>query len=143
MDAFIFIRRIRFLFDNDIGMESHEIFIVEGNMPDDAKTISNNAKFKDIAEMSVNVQLFDFRIGSCMGRHGTVSGLIRVITFIKALGFGISFQLSDNPVGVFGIIFGNKSLNTGRIKNRHISPGRINRLAYGFGKIVSAQTWVP
>ena len=70
-----------------------------------------------------------------MGRHGTVSGLIRVITFIKALGFGISFQLSDNPVGVFGIIFGNKSLNTGRIKNGHISPGRINRLAYGFGKI--------
>ena len=38
-------------------------------------------------------------------------------------------------MGVFGIIFGNKSLNTGRIKNGHISPGRINRLAYGFGKI--------
>lgn len=62
----------------------------------------------------------------------------RIIILIETVVPGISFELFDNAVCVFGIIFSNESLNTGRIKNSHISFGRINRLADGFGNINKA-----
>ena len=58
-------------------------------MADDAETIGNDAKLEDIAKMSIDIQLLDFRIRGSMGRHGSVGSLIRIVGFIKALSFRI------------------------------------------------------
>ena len=55
MNTLIFIRRIRFLFYHDFRMRDHKVFVVKRYMSDDAKTIGNNAKFEDIAKMTINV----------------------------------------------------------------------------------------
>ena len=70
-----------------------------------------------------------------MGRHRTVSGFIGVIGFIESHRLCISLKLFDDPVCVFGVIFSDKSLDAGRIKNGHICFGRINSLTDGFSGI--------
>ena len=85
--------------------------------------------------MSVDVHLPDGRIGSGVGRHRAVSSFIRVEGVIQAIGFFEGFQLPDDAVGVFGIVFGNPGLNTGGIKEKHGSFCFINPLADRFGQI--------
>ena len=70
--------------------------------------------------MSIDEKLFDFRIGNGMRRHGTISSFVWVVRFIKTFSFGIGLQLFNNSIGVFRIIFSNKSFNAGRIKDGHI-----------------------
>ncbi len=43
----------------DIGMCRHKIPVVKGNVTDNTETVSNNAKLKDIAEMSVDIKMFE------------------------------------------------------------------------------------
>ena len=62
-----------------------EILIVKRDMANDSKPVSNNAKFKDITKMSVDIKLFDFWICRSMRRHRAISGFIRVMRFIKVV----------------------------------------------------------
>lgn len=135
MNTLIFVRGIRFLLDNDIGMRFQKIFVIKRDMADDAEAIGNNAEFKDIAEMAVDEELLDLRIGGSMGRHGSVSGFVGIKRFIKPLGFRICLELLDDPVGVFRIIFGNEGFNAGGVKDGHIGFNRVNSLADGFCNI--------
>ncbi len=70
-----------------------------------------------------------------MGRHGSVGSLIRIVGFIKSLGFRICLKLSNDSMGIFRIIFGNECFNSGRIEDGHICFCGINGLADGFCKI--------
>ena len=65
--------------------------------------------------------------------HRTISCFVRIIILIKVVSFGISFELLDNTICVFRIIFSNESLNTRRIKDSHIRFGRINSMTDWFG----------
>ena len=77
----------------------------------------------------------NLRISRSVCWHGTISGFIRIIRFIKALSFRICLELLDDSVSVLWIIFGNECFNTGRIKDSHVGFRRVNRLADGFGNI--------
>ena len=85
--------------------------------------------------MSINVHLLDSLIRSSMGRHGTIGSLIRVVRIIKVMGFFKGFQLFDNTVSIFGIIFSNPGFYTGGIEDGHGCKSRINLLADRFGQI--------
>lgn len=135
MDTFIFVRGIGFLFHNDVRMRGHKIFVIKRDMTNDAETIGNNAELEDIAKMSIDIQLLDFRIGRSMGRHGSVGSLIRIVGFIKALCFRICLKLPNDPIDIFRIIFGNKCFNSGRIEDGHICFCGINGLTDGLGNI--------
>lgn len=104
-------------------------------MPDNAQTICDNAKFVGITKMPVNVKLLNIGICGSMGRHGAVSSLVRVIVLIKMHGLCICFELFDNTVGIFGIVFRNPGLYARGIKDGHISPGRIDCLTDWLSKI--------
>ena len=54
MNTFIFIWRIRILFHNDLRMSGHKVFVIKSDMPDDSKTVGNDAKFEGITEMPVD-----------------------------------------------------------------------------------------
>ena len=112
-----------------------EIFIIEADMPYNAKSVCDDAEFIGIAKMAVNIKLLNIRIGSRMGRHGAVSGFIRVIAVIKMHGLCISFELFDDAVGIFGVVFCNPCLYAGGIKDSHGSHGGIDGLADWLGKI--------
>ena len=138
MDRFVLIWGIGFLIHRDFRMFVKEIFIVEADMPDNPYAVCDDAKFIGIAKMAVNVKLLNIRIGGGMRRHGAVSGFIRVIAIIKMHGFRISFELPDDPIGVFGVVFCNPGLYAGGIKDSHGSLGGINGLADWFGKVNKA-----
>jgi len=63
MKRFILIGRIGFFLDRNLRMFSQKIRIIESDIPDNARAIGDDAEFVDITEMTVNVELFDFRIG--------------------------------------------------------------------------------
>lgn len=48
--VFIFIRRIGFLFNNNVRMREHKVLVIKRDMPDDAEPIGDNAKLEDIAK---------------------------------------------------------------------------------------------
>ena len=98
--AFVLVRRTRFLSNNDLGMGFEKIFVVKGNMPDDAQSVCNDAEFKSIAEMSIDVHLLDCGVGGGMGRHGAVGGFIGIKGIVQAAGFFKGFELFDNTVGI-------------------------------------------
>lgn len=135
MDGFIFIGRVRFFLNDDFGMVLEKVLIVKSKMTENTKAIGNNTDFVSIAKVAINVKLLNIRIGSGMGRHGGISSFIRVKMIIKVMSFRISFELFDDSVGVFGIIFSDPGFDTGRIKNGHICFRRIDGVADGFGKI--------
>jgi len=66
MDTFVFIRGIGSFLNNDIWMRNHKVFVIKGNMTNDAQSVSDNAKLEDVAKMAIDVKLFDFRIGRGM-----------------------------------------------------------------------------
>ena len=104
------------------------------NIPDDAETICNNTELIGITEMSVNVHLLDGRIGGSMGRHGAVGGFVRVKGIIQPICFFEGFELFDDTVGIFGIVFRHPGLNAGGVKKKHGRFLFINTLADRFGQ---------
>lgn len=135
MDRFIFIRRGGFFLNGDFRMFLEKVRVVKNEMTDNAMAICNDTDFVGVTKVAVNVELFYLRIGSSMGRHGGISGFIRVIVIVKVMGFCISFELFDDAVGVFGIVFRDPSFDSGKSKNNHIRFRRIDCLADGFGKV--------
>ena len=65
--------------------------------------IGNNAKLKDIAKMTIDIKLFDFRISRSMGEHGAISGFVGIIRFIKILSFRIRLELLMILLAYFGL----------------------------------------
>lgn len=116
-----------------------KIFVVKRDMAYDAKSVCDNAKINDVTEKSVDVELFDLRSGRSGGWHGAVGSFIGSIILVKTIGFCIGFQLSDDTVGIFGIIFPDKSIDSGGIKDGHVRFDRINGLTNWFRKINKAQ----
>ena len=86
-EALVLIRGIRFLSNNDLRVGSEKIFIVKGNMPDDTQPVCNDAEFKSIAEMPIDIHLLDCGAGGGMGRHGAVGGFIGIKGIVQAVGF--------------------------------------------------------
>lgn len=138
MDRFIFIGRIRLLLNNDFRMLIKEIFVIEVDMADNAQTVCDNAEFIGITKMPVDVKLFDILISRSVGRHGSISSFVRVIVIIKMHSFCISFQLPDDAVGIFGIVFRDPCFDPGRIKDGHFCFSRINSLVDWLSKINKA-----
>ena len=143
MDGFIFIRGAGLFPNNDLRMVFEKIIIVKGKVADDPKAICDNTDFVGIAEVAVNVELPDLRVGSRVGWHGGISGLIRVILAVEVMVFGIGFELLDDTVGIFGIILSDPGLDSGGIKNSHVCFGGIDGLADGFGKVNETVKKVP
>lgn len=108
--------------------------IVKNKMTDHAKTIRNNTDFVGIAKVAVNVELFFLRARSSMGGRGGLSGFIRGIIIVKVMGFCIGFELFDDTVGVFGIVFCDPGFDPRRIENSHICLCRIDGVTDGFRK---------
>ena len=63
MNRFILIWRVCFLVHDDFRVFIQEILVIERDIPDDTKTIGDHAKFKHVAEMTVDIELLDVRIG--------------------------------------------------------------------------------
>lgn len=91
--------------------------VEEGDAADNAQPVGHEAELVGIAEMPVDVHLLDGGVGFGMGRHGGIGGLIRVIGIIGPLSFYECLELSDDAVGVFGIVFGHPCLDAGGVKN--------------------------
>ncbi len=99
-EALVLIRGIRFLSNNDLGMGFEKIFVVKGNMPDDAQSVCNDAEFKSKAEMPIGIHLLDSGVGGGMERHGVVGSFIGIKGIVQAAGFFKGFELFDNTVGI-------------------------------------------
>ena len=108
MNTFIFVRRIRFLFDNYIWMRCHKVCIIKRDVADDAQSVGDNAKLEDIAKMTIDIKLFNLRISRSMGGYGAICSLVGIIRFSKSLSFGIGFKQPNNPVSILRIVFNNK-----------------------------------
>lgn len=132
MNRFFFVRRIRFLFNSNIRMGCHKILLIKRDMTDDAETVGNNTKLKNIAKMSIDIQLLDLKIGRSMGGHRAIGSLIRIIWLIKTMSFRIRLKLLDVLIYVLRIIFGNKCFDSRIIKDDHIRFYGINSLADWF-----------
>ena len=116
-------------------MSIQKVFVIESDVTNNAKPICNHAKLVGITEMSIDVHLLDSLIGSSMGRHGSISSLIRVVRIIKVVGFFKGFHLFDHTISVFRIIFGDPGFYTGGIEDGHGCKSRIKLLADRFGQI--------
>ena len=42
-------------FHGNVRMGSYKVFVIKSDMPDDSKTVGNDAKFEDITEMPIDV----------------------------------------------------------------------------------------
>lgn len=116
-------------------MQIKEILIIEADMSYNAQAVRDDAEFIGIAEMAIDVELFNVRVGGRVGRHGAVSSFIRVIDVIKMHGFCIGFELFDDAVGILWVIFRNPCLYAGGIQNGHICLAGINGVADWLGKV--------
>lgn len=70
-----------------------------------------------------------------MGWHGAISGFIRVIGIIQAVGFLESLSLLDDTVCILGAVFSHPGFNTGSIKQSHGSFCSVNALVNRFGQV--------
>ena len=75
--------------------------------------------------MPIDVHLLNSLIGSNMGRHGTIDSFIRAVRIIKIMGFFKEFQMFDNTVSIFGIIFSDPCFDIGGRENGHGCKSRI------------------
>ena len=116
-------------------MSLKEVFVIKSNVTDDTEAIRNDAEFIGVTEMSINVHLLYCLVRGSMCGHGTVGCFVWIIRIIKVMGFFESFQLFDDAVYVFRIIFCNSSFNTGGIKDCYGSKMGIQLLADRFGQI--------
>lgn len=51
-------------------------------MSDNAQSICDNAKFKDVVKISIDIQLLNFKICGCVSWSKTMGNLMRIIRFI-------------------------------------------------------------
>lgn len=123
-----------FFSNHDFGMRFEEGFVIKGNIPDDAQSICEDAEFVGIAKMPIDVHLLNSGIRGSMGRHGTIGGFIRVKGIIQSVCLFKCFELSDDTVGIFKIVFSHPSFNARGIKEQHRCFFFINSLAYRFGQ---------
>ncbi len=63
MNGFVFIRRIGFLFNGNFRTLFKESLVVKLNVLDDAESICNNPYLIGVAEIPIDIELLDFRIG--------------------------------------------------------------------------------
>lgn len=101
--AFILVRRVGFLPNHDIQVGIQKVFVIKADILDNTKPVCQDAEFKGITEMTVDVYLLDGWIGGGVGRHRAVGSFIRVERVIQSIRFFEGFQLSDDMVGIFGI----------------------------------------
>ncbi len=78
MSSALMIKSGFFLY-NDIGMGIHKVFVVEGNMANDAQSVGYNAKLENITKMSVDIKLFNFGVCGCIRWHVSISSFVWVI----------------------------------------------------------------
>lgn len=116
-------------------MGSKIIIIVEINGTDNTKSIGDNAKFVSVAEMSFDVLLFHFMVRGIGCGHGSIDSFIWSVRTVKVIGFCIGFELLNDVVGVYRIVFCHISFNVGSIKQKHGGKIAINVMAYRFGNI--------
>ena len=57
MNTLIFVRKIGFLFNNDIRMRCHKVLVIKRDMTDDTRSIGDNAELEDITEMPIDIKL--------------------------------------------------------------------------------------
>ena len=85
--------------------------------------------------MSVDIHLLNCLVSGSMGGHRAIGSFVRVIILIEVVSFGKSFQLLDDTVCVFRIVFSDPGFYPGGIKDGHGCKGRIKLLADRFGQI--------
>ena len=61
--------------------------LLKSDILTNAKPVCNDAEFKGITEMSIDIHLLDGRISGGVGRHGAVGSFIRVEGIIQPVGF--------------------------------------------------------
>ena len=112
-----------------------KVFLIKTDVPDNAKPVCEDAEFKGITEMPVDVHLLDGRVSGGMWRHGTIGSFIRGIGIIQTIGFFKGFELPDDTVGILGVVLCNPCFNSGGVKEQHGGFLLINTLADRFGQI--------
>ena len=131
-DGLIFFRGIGFLLHREFGMALLERIVKEDDITDDAESVGKDGELVGIAEMAVDVHLFRVRAGSGMGRHKSISHLVRIdvrSVLIEGL------ERFDEGIESLRIVFGDKKFNAGGIKGKDGGKGRINELADRLGEI--------
>ena len=116
-------------------MGREETAVVKADIPDNAEAVRNHAEFIGITEVAVYVHLLYGGIGGGMGRHGAISSFIGVVRILQAICLFKGFELSDDAVGVFGIVFRDPGLNPGGVKQSHGGFLPVNALADGLSEI--------
>ena len=116
-------------------MGIQKVFVIKADTSDNAKPVCHDAEFKGIAEMSVDVHLLDGWIGGSVGRHGAIGSFIRVEGIVQSIYFFEGFQLLDDTVCIFGIIFRNLCLNARGVKKKHRGFMQIDPLAGRFSQV--------
>lgn len=97
-----------------------------------AAAIGEDGKLIGITEMAVDIELLCVRAGSRLRGHQAVGHLVRVNIRIV---FVVRFEVADEGVKCFEVIFGDIKLNAGSIESKHLCKGGINSLADWFGEI--------
>lgn len=108
------------------------ILIIEIKGADNDKAIGKEAKLISIAEMAIDILLLNFMVCGCGRGHRRVGCLVRVVGVLKMMGFCICFQLADDTICVFGVVFGDIGFNPGCIEQEHRSQIGIYFLADRF-----------
>ena len=103
MNGFILIWRVRFLFENDFGIFIKKVPIIKTDMADNPQTIGDDAKVIGIAEMAVNIELFNVGVGGGMGRHGDISSFIRAVTVIEMHSFCHASIPEESKMVIFAL----------------------------------------
>ena len=116
-------------------MGSKIILIVEINGTDNTKSIGDNVKFVSEAEMSFDVLLFHFMVRGIGCGYGSIDSFIWIVRTVKVIGLCIGFELLNDAVGVYRIVFCHISFNAGSIKQKQGGKIAINVMAYQFGHI--------
>ena len=112
-----------------------EVLVVEGDVADDAEAVRDDSCLIGVAEMPVDVKLFDVFAGGGAGRHGSVSRPVRAIRTVEALRLCIGFEPPDDGVRVFRIVLGDIGLDAGGVENGHARLCGVDGPADGFGQV--------
>ncbi len=125
----------RIFSDHNVWVGIKKVFVIKVDVPEDAPPICDDAEFKGITEVPVDVHLLYGRVRGSMGGHGAVSGFVRGIRNAQSFRLFKGFQLPDNAVGIFRVIFHNPCLNAEGVKKQHGCFFFINLSAYWFGQV--------
>lgn len=82
--------------------------------------------------MAVDIELFCIRAGSHLRGHQAVGHPVRVNIRIV---FIVRFEVADEGVKCFRVIFRDIKFNAGSIESKHLCKGGVDSLADGFSEI--------